>query len=513
MHPTINQQSIQLAIDPAVYSAPAVITLASDIGAPVDIFNRLSQDAKHAFLLESTEGDDRLARYSFAGCDPILTVTFRNGDALINYRDSDETIKQSITDPLQFLQDLCSQFLSKLTQATKDATAREVHARETFAKLCSDLPFAGGLVGYMGYNACRYFDKIPQQIKDPLSVAEAYYGLYDSIVAFDHQYRRVHILSFRGLKHAESILSKILQNERLKPLLVSNVSLKEEEIFEQAQTSFSKEEYTQGLLHAKEFIKQGEAFQIAFSQRFSIPCLANTIDVYRMLQATNPSPYAYYLKTPDFVYLGSSPETFLQCRNGKLMLRAIAGTRRRGIDANEDTILSKELKNDEKEMAEHRMLVDLGRNDLGRICKPGTVRPDELAVITKYTHVMHMATAIRGELLANKTSFDAFKSCFPAGTVSGAPKIRAMQLLCQLEPERRGIYSGAVGYFDFSGNMDAAIAIRSTLIKDGVAHVQAGGGIVFDSQPEAEYQESRNKAKSVLQAVKLANKATRYIEA
>ena len=505
MQPKIEQQNIQLATDSSLYTAPAVITLASDIGAPVDIFNRLSHDAEHAFLLESTEGDERLARYSFAGYDPILTIAFEEGTAHIKYRDSQESIRQSIADPLQFLQDLSSQFSNKLKKAV--AKTGDSDTSEAFAKLCGDLPFAGGLVGYMGYNACRYFENIPQQVKNPLSVAEAYYGLYDSIVAFDHQYRRVHILSFRGRKHADNMLSKILECDHLKPLLVSNASLKEEEIFFEAQTSFSHEQYIEGLLRAKEFIKQGEAFQIAFSQRFSIPCSANTIDVYRMLQATNPSPYAYYLKTPDFVYLGSSPETFLQCRGGKLMLRAIAGTRRRGVDAHEDDLLAKELKNDEKEMAEHRMLVDLGRNDLGRVCKPGTVRPDELAVITKYTHVMHMATAIRGELSANNTAFEAFRSCFPAGTVSGAPKIRAMELLCQLEPERRGIYSGAIGYFDLSGNMDAAIAIRSTLIKDGVAHIHAGGGIVFDSQPEAEYAESRNKAKSVLQAIKLANQA------
>ncbi len=500
-------QSFQLELDPCLYSAPAVITLASDIGAPVDIFNRLSRDSKHAFLLESTEGDDRLARYSFTGCNPLLTVTFHNDQALINYRDSAEIIKQPVDDPLLYLQDLCIQFSAKLNQTTNGDEPREAGVNQAFTKLCGDLPFAGGLVGYMGYNSCRYFDKIPQQSKDPLGVPEAYYGLYDSVVAFDHQYRRVHILSFRGQKHAGNILSRILDQPQLKPLLVSNSSLGEEEIFDKAQGSFSKEEYVAALLRTKEFIRQGEAFQIALSQRFSIPCPADTVNVYRMLQATNPSPYAYYLKTPDFVYLGSSPETFLQCRNSKLMLRAIAGTRRRGIDSSEDAYLADELKNDEKEMAEHRMLVDLGRNDLGRVCKPGTVRPDELAVITKYTHVMHMATAIRGELLANKTSFDAFKGCFPAGTVSGAPKIRAMQLLSQLEPERRGIYSGAVGYFDLSGNMDAAIAIRSTLIKNGTAHVQAGGGIVFDSQPEAEYQESRNKAKSVLQAIKLANEA------
>ncbi len=356
----------------------------------------------------------------------------------------------------------------------------------------------------MGYNACQYFENIPQQIKDPFSVPQGYYGLYDTAVIFDHQYKRIHILSLRGEAHVKTILSRILEKNKLKPLQLDNTVLDEKSIFEHTKTSFSKEEYLNAVKSCKEFIKQGEAFQIVLSQRFSLPSMSAPLDVYRMLQATNPSPYAYYLKYPDFVYLGSSPETFLQCRDGQLLLRAIAGTRRRGINPTEDDALCQELKNDEKEMAEHHMLIDLGRNDLGRVCKPGTVKPGELARITKYTHVMHMSTAIEGELSAEKNCFDAFQSCFPAGTVSGAPKIRAMQLLAQLEPEKRGIYSGAVGYFDLYGNMDSAIAIRSALIKNNMAHVNAGGGIVFDSEPESEYQESRNKAKSVLQAVKLA---------
>ncbi len=483
-------------------STPAIFTYASDLGTPVDIFSRLSSDQKHAFLFESVEGDGRLARYSFLGFDPLLTVVFEDGSAVVNHHD--QITKQPVNNPVKFLQELLNQYIKALEQIKINASLSEIQAIEDFARQCRDLPFAGGLAGYMGYNACRYLDKIPQQTKDILGVPEGYFGLYDSVIVFDHQYKRIHILSLRGEEHTKAILAKILEKDKLRPLKLGNTALDEKTIFEEAETSFTKQEYLNALLRSKEFIKQGEAFQIALSQRFSIPCAVDPLDVYRMLQATNPSPYAYYLKYPEFVYLGSSPETFLQCRQGQLLLRAIAGTRRRGLNANEDTMLSEELRNDEKEMAEHRMLVDLGRNDLGRVCRPGSVRPEELGVITKYTHVMHMATAIRGELLPDKTSFEAFQSCFPAGTVSGAPKIRAMQLLAQLEPEKRGIYSGAVGYFDLHGNMDAAIAIRSALIKDNTAHVNAGGGIVFDSEPEAEYQESRNKAKSVLQAVKLA---------
>jgi anthranilate synthase component 1 len=235
-----------------------------------------------------------------------------------------------------------------------------------------------------------------------------------------------------------------------------------------------------------------------------MPAAAPPINIYRMLQATNPSPYAYFLKFPDFVYLGSSPETFVQCQNKKLMLRAIAGTRRRGQGAEQDALLGAELRSDEKEMAEHRMLVDLGRNDLGRVSTPGSVKVGELACLSKYTHVMHLETEITSRLSPEQTAFSAFQSCFPAGTVSGAPKVRAMQLLSALEPERRGIYSGAVGYFDMRGSMDGAIAIRSALIKNGVAYANAGAGIVYDSQPEAEYEETKNKAKGVLSAIILA---------
>jgi anthranilate synthase component 1 len=260
---------------------------------------------------------------------------------------------------------------------------------------------------------------------------------------------------------------------------------------------------------SKEYICQGQVFQIVVSHRFSSPCTAQPLDVYRVLQSINPSPYAYYLKMPGLSYIGSSPETFVRCVDGQVTLRAIAGTRPRGRSCEEDEALAVELKSNEKELAEHYMLVDLGRNDLGRVCSVGSIKVGEIACLTRYTHVMHLATEITGRLRNDKTCFDAFRGCFPRGTVSGAPKIRAMQLLSQLEPEQRGIYSGVVGYFDFKGNMDGAIAIRSALIESGNAHVNAGAGIVLDSEPEAEYEETRNKAKSVLKAITVANRMAR----
>jgi anthranilate synthase component 1 len=480
-------------------------SFSADLGTPIGIFHKLSQHEPFAFLFESTEGDSRLARYSFLSIDPCLTVKFSGDSVTINKyasgtKATEEMQAAPLSDPIEVLR---SQ-LAELRESMDKALGQKEGAFYKFMQSHENLPFLGGFVGYMGYGVTAHMERIPQQANDPLCVPDGYYGLYDSAVIFDHQYRRVTIVSLRGEDHVKEIVEKILRNEQLQPLNIDHTKLSKEEIFKGISTSVTKEQYEKSVNQAKEYVQEGQAFQIVVAQRFSLPTTASAVDVYRMLQATNPSPYAYYLKFPEFVYLGSSPETFVQSQNGRLMLRAIAGTRRRGLDAAHDLLLQEELKNDEKELAEHRMLVDLGRNDLGRVAVPGTVKVGELACLTRYTHVMHLETEIRAHLSAELDMFTAFKSCFPAGTVSGAPKVRAMQLLHKLEPERRGIYSGAVGYFDWRGNMDGAIAIRSALIKDGIAHVNAGGGIVYDSQPALEYEESRNKAMSVLQAIKLA---------
>jgi len=489
----------------------SVISVCSDIGTPVAIFEKLSRNEPDAFLFESTEGDSRLARYSFLGVDPCQTIVFEDGQVTIKSREGHVTAEKS-SNPVEYLQAALSDFRSRisLTEAGKSSnpdTVSKCTARSMLETTC-DLPFIGGLVGYMGYGCSKYLDKIPHQIKDAFGVPEGYYGLYDSCVVFDHQYKRVTIVSLRGVRHAQELLNRIAAPSGLVPLRISGEVLNENEIFHNVDDSCSKEEFLQAVEVAKEFVNEGQVFQIVLSQRFSTATTAAPIDIYRMLTATNPSPYAYFLKCPDFVYLGSSPETFVQCRDRQLLLRALAGTRRRGRSPEEDELLAVELKHDEKEMAEHRMLVDLGRNDLGKVCEPGSIEVGEIASLTKYTHVMHLATEITGRLSQNYNCFDAFQSCFPAGTVSGAPKVRAMQLLSTLEPERRGIYAGAVGYFDLNENMDGAIAIRSALIKDQVAHVNAGAGIVYDSKPEMEYQETRNKAKSVLQAIKLVERSS-----
>jgi anthranilate synthase component 1 len=466
--------------------AVTMLTVISDIDTPVSVFSKISSASDCAFLFESTEGDSRLARFSFIGHDPKIFLSLRAGKATIVERDSKQTTERTFEDPLKLLQSILSEFAADYR-----------NERLPF-------PFTGGLVGFMGYGATQYFESIPQQTHAPYDAPEAAYGLYDSVIVFDHQYRKLTVVSRRGEDHAREVLDAVLNGPSLNPISVAEGTLPDAKVYDDVAANMPKQKFLDMVHRSQEYINEGQVFQIVVSQRFQTPVSCPPLNVYRILQSINPSPYAYFLKMPGFSYIGSSPETFVRCNNGVVMLRAIAGTRPRGATEQEDNLLAIELKNNEKEMAEHRMLVDLGRNDLGRVSKVGSIRVGEIAELVRYRHVMHLATEITGQLRDDKTCFDAFRGCFPRGTVSGAPKVRAMQLLAQMEPEQRGLYSGVVGYFDFDGNMDGAIAIRSTIIKDGVAHVNAGAGVVLDSDPEGEYEETRNKAKSVLKAVKLA---------
>lgn len=464
----------------------------ADVETPISLFCKISQAEPMAFLLESNEDDTRLARYSFIGVAPLKTVRFQNGEVVIQHSHG-HTETAKFTNPLHVLQDLMAQ------QPPAEATGM-------------DIPFLGGLVGYMGYGATHYFDNIPRQAGNALDVPDGYYGLYDSIIVFDHLYRRFSFISHRPEAQARALWERLQASfataPALTPLAYHAQDLPDETIFDGITGPFTQQGFCDTVRQAKDYIKEGQVFQIVVAQRFSMPVSAPPIDVYRMVRAVNPSPYSYFLKFPGFTYLGASPETFARSHQGQVEIRVLAGTRPRGLSDEADRQLESELVKDEKELAEHYMLVDLGRNDLGRMCEPGSVEVGQIATLTRYTHVMHLATRLTGKLRADRTAYDVFQSCFPRGTVSGAPKIRAMELLSQLEPEQRGIYAGAVGYFDFGGNMDSAIAIRSVLIKDGHAHVQAGAGVVYDSDPLAEYHETRNKAKSMLKAVKLAERMT-----
>jgi anthranilate synthase component 1 len=461
-------------------------SLLSDFTSPVALFAHLSASEPSAFLLESTESDSRLARYSFIGIDPLVRVVLHaHGQAIIQDCQANTQTEQRFTNPLDVLR--------QVLEAHPPRMARP------------ELPFSGGLVGYLSYGATAFFENIPQQAANPYQIPLGIYGLYDTVIAFDHLLRRIVVVTERGDAYQQALMAKILAVPPLAPIQMAEPA-DDSTVDAQVTCAMTADDYRNIVAQCKDLICRGEVFQIVPAQRFTVPLKHSALAVYRRLMAINPSPYAYFIKFPEVTYLGSSPETCLSCQNGKLTLKALAGTRHRGATEAEDQALANELRHHPKELAEHKMLVDLGRNDLGRVCNVGSIQVGEIAQVVRYTHVMHLATEISGQLRPDKTIFDAFKGCFPRGTVSGAPKIRAMELLAQLEPEQRGIYSGAVGYFDRWGNSDHAIAIRSAVIQGtpesgGQAHVTAGAGVVYDSDPEFEYQETRNKARSVLKAL------------
>lgn len=476
---------------------PLIISRLSDTETPVSLFHKLSQQETIACLLESADGDRRMARFSMIGIDPVLSLKIQNGMAHIKNRQTGAQQEVAIDDPMQLLKQLQSEVLPTV---------------DSLPEPLAELPFHAGWIGYLGYGMTRYFENIPQASKDILNVPDAYLGLYDTMIVFDHLYRRVHLISHRAEPKASALLQRVVDilehTSTAVPQPMPALKLPqipEETLFDTVETSVTKEHFLKSVEQAKQWITEGQVFQLVLAQRFSLQVQCPPLDIYRTVQAINPSPYAYFLQFPEFTYLGSSPETFVSCRNGEVMLHALAGTRPRGTSPEADLALEVELKNNAKEMAEHRMLVDLGRNDLGRVCQPGTVEVGEIAQVLRYSHVMHLATRISGKLKTEKSSYEVARSCFPRGTVSGAPKIRAMELLAKLEPEQRGVYSGMVGYFDLNGNTESAIAIRSALIQNGRAHVHAGAGIVYHSTAEGEYEETRNKAKSIIKAIQTAN--------
>ena len=463
----------------------------ADALTPVTAFEKLRELSEYAFLFESSEADSRLARFSIVGVDPKETLIFQNGKVQIldHLGESGSIVEQICVDPLSFIE----QRTGETAKPQQDA-------------LPAELPFVAGYVGYFSYNAISSFEEIRKQSRDELQVPDGVFSLFDALLIFDHKERTLHVVSMRSADHVNRLIAQL---EAPAPSIAKKLSAKivnvsSQSAFSNVQASMTKEQFVSKVQQCKQFVEDGQVFQIVLAQRFSKKFVGNPFDIYRALQSINPSPYGYFLQFPEFSYLGASPERLLSSRNGHLALSALAGTRPRGKSAQEELELENDLRSDEKEMAEHLMLVDLGRNDLGRVAAAGTVRCGEIARITRYGQVMHLTTDISAELAKTSSSFDAVRSCFPAGTVSGAPKIRAMELLSEVEPECRGIYSGLVGYFDLFGNMDSAIAIRSALLKNGVAHVTAGAGIVQDSVPEKEYEETRSKAASVLKAIAMA---------
>ena len=472
---------------------PVWAEILADMETPVSVFRKLS-GGEYGFLLEAVEHGESVGRYSFIGCDPNVVIRCRGQEVDVSYHGVDERVVESVQNPLHFLRE----FMQRYRPAPEP-----------------DLPpFSGGAVGYMAYDIVRNFERLPDGNPDDLKLPDSIMMIAESLAIFDHVRRRTillanaHVLgdpheAYQRAVHKIEMLAERLRRTLRPAELPPSPTAAAGEAGE-VTSNVTRETFEAGVEKAREYIHAGDAFQIVLSQRFSKPYDGDPFDIYRALRAVNPSPYMFYLKMGDVQLAGSSPEILVRVTKGEVVVRPIAGTRRRGQNHQEDLDLERDLLADPKECAEHIMLVDLGRNDVGRVAESGSVRATELMVIERYSHVMHIVSNVTGKLRPGKDAFDAIEACFPAGTLSGAPKIRAMEIIDEVENLRRGPYGGAVGYLSFDGNLDSCITIRTCIIKDGRVYVQAGAGIVADSQPAAEYEETRNKAQALLKAVELA---------
>ena len=472
---------------------PVYQEIDADLDTPVSVFLKIKK-GDYSFLLESVEGQEKIARYSFLGTNPSLIFKSRAKNIEIIYPENNKR-KSFIAKGSP---------LDEIKKIMRDFRGVEV----------AGLPrFYGGLVGYIGYGMVRFFENIPDKNKDHLGIPDTFLILTDMLLIFDRLNHTIKILSNVILpKNSNLLKKKQLYEKAIRKIEAIHCNFNNSNITQngvsksgrlRVTSNLKQPEFVQMVKKAKSYIKQGDIIQVVLSQRFKVKTQKNDFAIYRALRSLNPSPYMYYLKLKDFSIVGSSPEMLVRCENGLVQTRPIAGTRRRGKNQKQDCALEKELLADEKERAEHLMLVDLGRNDLGRISKLGQVKVDDFMRVEKYSHVMHLVSEVSAVLDKKRFDiYDVFKAAFPAGTVSGSPKIRAMQIIDELENLRRSLYAGAIGYFSFSHNLDTCIAIRTIVIKDGAAFVQAGGGIVADSVPEKEYQESVNKAKAMIEAIK-----------
>ncbi|MBI4547733.1 MAG: anthranilate synthase component I [Ignavibacteriae bacterium] len=466
---------------------PVSQTMLADMLTPVSAYLRLRKGSRSSFLFESVEGGERVARYSFIGRDPIAVLKCKENKTTLIENGNLQVLTENFFDIL-------NRIVTRYRQPAIPSLPR----------------FSGGLVGFIGYDAVRFIEEIPATVTNEINLDDSILGLFTSVIAFDHLKHQIIIIVNvivdhhndlrKQYEHAQTEIAKLesalhntdIQTKRFK---VCSDALKYETAPEAFHTMVKK---------AKHYIREGDIFQVVLSQRFSSEYEGDPFNTYRALRIINPSPYLYYLDLDGFSIIGSSPEILVRVEDGIAEVYPIAGTRHRGKNEEEDQALETELLADEKERAEHVMLVDLGRNDLGRVCDVGSIKVDQLMIIVRYSHVMHIASRVIGKVAAGKTCVDVLKATFPAGTVSGAPKIRAMKIIDELEGTRRGIYAGGVGYFDFSGNMDICIAIRTMFVTNGRIYLQAGAGIVADSDPEREYQETMNKAGALVEALKIA---------
>ncbi|MER5487003.1 anthranilate synthase component I [Streptomyces sp. NPDC002812] len=476
---------------------PVSRKLLADGDTPVGLYRKLAAERPGTFLLESAENGRSWSRYSFVGVRSASTLTVRDGQA--HWIGTPPVGVPTSGDPLEALR-------------------QTVEALHTPRDLASGMPpFTGGMVGYLGYDIVRRLERIGEHTEDDLQLPELTMLLTSDLAVLDHWDGTVQLIA-NAINHndlaagvdeayADAVARlDAMEADLARPAPYAPMPLPASELPEYSAL-WGGAKYQAAVEDVKERIRAGEAFQVVPSQRFETPCSASALDVYRVLRATNPSPYMYLFRFENgFDVVGSSPEALVKVEDGRAMVHPIAGTRHRGATPQQDNELADELLADPKERAEHLMLVDLGRNDLGRVCEPGSVEVVDFMSIERYSHVMHIVSTVTGRVAEGKTAFDVLTACFPAGTLSGAPKPRAMQIIEELEPTRRGLYGGCVGYLDFAGDSDTAIAIRTALLRDGKAYVQAGAGVVADSVPELEDAECRNKAAAVLRAVAAANR-------
>lgn len=480
---------------------PLCCDLLADVETPVSAYCKAAA-GPYSFLLESVAGGERIARYSFIGLDPYLVLTQRGDTATLRHLEPGARTRcQEIPcrDPLALIQAELGQYYLVPTARQHDELPR----------------FHGGAVGYLAYEAVARFERLPVPASDPLALPLAVFCFTETVLVFDHLKHRVRVVTHLHLdapdlqaeyQRCSAILADVRQRLRQDLRLPAEPEGQQSRCPAEAAivSNRTQAEFEVMVEAAREYIRAGDIFQVVLSQRLSRPVHAAPFTVYRALRAINPSPYMFFLDLADFALIGASPELLVRVEEREVTIRPIAGSRGRGATPEEDERLAAELRRDPKECAEHVMLLDLGRNDVGRVSQPGTVQVTDCMEIERYSHVMHLVSNVTGHLRPDVSPYDALRAGFPAGTVSGAPKIRAMEIISELEGEQRGVYAGAVGYFSHSGNLDTAIALRTMVMKEGQAYIQAGGGIVADSQSEAEYQESLHKARALLRALDMA---------
>lgn len=482
---------------------PVYKEILGDLETPVSAYFKLAHRAKYSFLLESVEGEEKVARYSFLSKDPELILRSKNEDVTISRKLKGRLRTESykVTDtPLAFI--------------------RQILKKYKFVNIPALPRFCGGLVGYLSYDVVKFFEKLPDTTQDDLKLPDMILMMAKSLVIFDHRNHTIKVVHCahippkatkadklkvyrRAMKAIDGLIDEL--EHPLRTRKDKNKKRRPRTGRLKARSNMTEAAYKNMVTDAKKQIRAGEIIQVVLSQRFEVDLKTDPFNIYRTLRAVNPSPYMFYLNLDGLTIAGSSPELLVRCDSGVVETRPIAGTRPRGLNEKQDAALAKDLLADPKEKAEHIMLVDLGRNDLGRVCEQGTVRVSDFMSIEKYSHVMHIVSNVRGTLRKGQDDLDVLQAAFPAGTLSGAPKIRAMEIIDDLEPTTRGPYAGCVGYFSFSGNLDTAITIRTVVMYKNKAYFQAGAGIVADSKPQKEYQETVNKAKAQVMAIELAH--------